>query len=135
MNGPTYPAGIMNDTPTSSSILAALHAPFGSGANSMDGGVNGSTNPNSFGDFGVSMPFVDANQAGNGGSGPGDQGMNGVEGMFGDFGVGPSPFDVQSFTPSDLGMSGDGGAHQNHGSSPAQHGSPSEQQVKDEGAP
>lgn len=128
--GAAYPGGILNDTPTTSSMLAALHDSFASGG--LDGGAGGGGAGGFVNDFNVPMGFVDS-QA-NGGGGVSEQG--GMDGMFGDFGVGGTPFEVPPFTPSDLGVSNDGSSSTGHGSSPAHSSSPghSDQQIKDETA-
>ncbi|KLO18104.1 hypothetical protein SCHPADRAFT_820405 [Schizopora paradoxa] len=128
-----YPGGILNDTPTTSSMLAALHDSFASGG--LDGGVGGSGPGGFASDFNVPMAFVDSQANGNGGAGGAEQGgIGGMDGMFSDFGVAGTPFEVPPFTPSDLGVN-DGSSSAGHGSSPS-HSSPghSEQQIKDETA-
>lgn len=103
---PAHP--LMSTTPTTSSMLAALHDSF----------TNGPLNPSvsSFGaDSFASMSYLDHN-------GVSEDGMSGVPGMYTDFGAGSS-FDVASFTPHDIGMSngeasGIGSTAERHSHSP-----------------
>lgn len=126
--GAAYSGGILNDTPTTSSMLAALHDSFASGG--MDGNGGASVSGGFVSDFNVPMSFVDSQTNGDASAG-GDQGMGGMDGMFGDFGVGGTPF--EPFTPSDLGVSNDGTNSAGHGASPARSspGHP-ELSIKDE---
>ena len=80
---------ILSDTPTTTSMLAALHDSFTAGG-PLDTGA-----PDSY----MTMGYVDTGA-------PHDEGMVGVGGMFGDYSTGTS-FDVPTFTPQDLGLSTD----------------------------
>ena len=94
--GTTGPAGtaghsIMNETPTTSSMLAALHDSFG--ASSLDASASETFISISFGDPSVAVTHHD-----------------GAATMFGDYGAG-TPFDVPAFTPQELGMSDASSVH------------------------
>lgn len=116
MNGQEYagptPSTMLSETPTTSSMLAALHESFSAGP----------LDPNNTDSY-MSMNFVDPTNA------PHDDGMTNVNGMFGDF-SGPS-FDVPTFTPQDLGLNAD--AASVHTAS-SDHSSPEQKHdaVKDE---
>ncbi|THH11732.1 hypothetical protein EW145_g448 [Phellinidium pouzarii] len=97
---------ILGDAPTTSSMLAALHDPFGNGP--LDA---------SAADSYMAMGFGDPNATHD-------------AGMFGEYGTGTA-FDVPGFTP--LGLNGDASSvHSSEHSSPKQLDSTP---VKDEGAP
>lgn len=116
MNGQEYTGAaqttMLSETPTTSSMLAALHESFSAGP----------LDPHSADSY-MSMGFVDPTNPSH------DEGMPNVNGMFGDFG-GPS-FDVPSFTPHDLGLNND--ASSVHSASSG-HSSPEQKNdsVKDE---
>lgn len=107
---------ILNDTPTTSSMLAALHESFSGGP--LDAASN-SFNSDSY----VSMSYVEPN-------GTHDEGMSNVGNMFGDYNPTAS-FDVSSFTPDLAGMGTDRVAPP---SSSSEHSSPEHkgESVKDE---
>ncbi|KAL5530139.1 hypothetical protein ACEPAF_6396 [Sanghuangporus sanghuang] len=117
VTGVTGPAGasILNDTPTTSSMLAALHDSFGG---------NGLDATGAF-DSGMSMSFVDPS------------GVSHDAGMFGDYGSG-NAFDVPAFTPQDLGLNSDAASVHSNASEHSQHSSPETNlavPVKDETGP
>ncbi|KAL5507973.1 hypothetical protein ACEPAH_5591 [Sanghuangporus vaninii] len=117
VTGATGPAGasILNDTPTTSSMLAALHDSFGG---------NGLDATGAF-DSGMSMSFVDPS------------GVSHDAGMFGDYGSG-NAFDVPAFTPQDLGLNSDAASVHSNASEHSQHSSPETNlaaPVKDETGP
>ena len=91
--GPSGTTGhsIMNETPTTSSMLAALHDTFG--ANTLDTGAPDSFMTMGFGDPSVTVSHHDGGNT-----------------MFGDYGAG-TPFDVPSFTPQELGLSDASSVH------------------------
>lgn len=110
---------ILNDTPTTSSMLAALHESF-------PGGPLDSTSTSFNSDSYVSMGYVDPNAAH-------DEGMTNVGNMFGDYNPAAS-FDVSSF-PHDLaGINTDSIAPPPPSS---EHSSPSQKSdsVREESAP
>ncbi|KAI5124971.1 hypothetical protein M0805_007397 [Coniferiporia weirii] len=104
--GPAH--AILNDTPTTTSMLAALHDTFGNG--SLDAGSADSY---------MTMGFVDPSASHD-------------AGMFGEYTTGTG-FDVPAFTPQDLGLGSDASSvHSSEHSSPEQ---PESAPVKDEIAP
>ena len=83
---------ILNDTPTTSSMLAALHESFAGGP--LDAAPS-TFNSDSY----VSIGYVEPNA-------PHDESMSGVGNMFGDYNSSTS-FDVASFTPDLSNISND----------------------------
>ena len=107
VTGATGPAGgagphaILNDTPTTSSMLAALHDSFGGNGLDATGAFDSS----------MSMSFVDPS------------GVSHDAGMFGDYGSG-NAFDVPAFTPQDLGLNSDAASVHSNASEHSHHSSP-----------
>lgn len=108
------PHPIMSHTPTTSSMLAALHDSFAGGA--LDAAAS-SFNADSY----ASLSYMDSNA-------PHDEGMSNVQAMFTDYGAG-APFDVGGFAPHDIGMNHDAGVHTPSDHSPPE---PNDDAVKDE---
>ncbi|EJD01155.1 uncharacterized protein FOMMEDRAFT_169330 [Fomitiporia mediterranea MF3/22] len=91
---------ILNDTPTTSSMLAALHDSFG--GSGLDAGAFDSS---------MSMNFVDPSS------------VSHDSGMFSDYNS-SSAFDVPTFTPQDLGLNSDAASVHSSTSEHSQHSSP-----------
>lgn len=106
-NRSTHP--VMSHTPTTSSMLAALHDSFsGSG---LDPPAPFNTDS-----YASLSSYMD-------GSNGHDEGMSNVQAMFTDYGAG-APFDVAGFAPHDMSI----GAENNNVTTPAEQSPPDQQQ-------